>query len=265
MPSDSGMKGELKDILYGRHPIHETLVANQRRVRKIYLAEGVKRQGVLSQILQKAEEARIPVESAPRQELDQVNVQHQGVIAHVDPYPYVTLMDIIEGVKASKEHGLVLILDTIQDPQNLGSLLRTAEATGVHGVILPKRRGVRITPAVTKSSAGASEHLSIVQENLAQAIRELKKNEFWIAGLDMAPDARIIEKVDLSGPLALVVGSEADGLRRLVRESCDYLIRLPMRGKIQSLNAAVAGSIALYTIWQDRGYQGEPKERGSAL
>lgn len=257
MPPDPSMKGDMKEILFGRHPIHETLIANRRRIRRIHIADGVTHQGILEQVLQRAEEAQIPVEFVPRHELDQINDQHQGIVAYVDPYPYVNLTEILEKLKNSDEQGLVLILDTIQDPQNLGTLLRTAEVTGVQGVILPKRRGVGITPAVTSSSAGASEHLAIAQENLAQAIRALKKNELWIAGLDMTADAQTLENANLTGPLALVVGSEGTGLRRLVGESCDYLIRLPMRGNIKSLNAAVAGSIALYAIWQARGFQGE--------
>jgi 23S rRNA (guanosine2251-2'-O)-methyltransferase len=257
MPTNAGMMGGTKEKIFGRHPIHETLIANRRRVKQIYIAEGATRQGVLDQILLRAEKARIPVEFVPRHLLDQINNQHQGIVADVDPYPYVNLADIIEKLKATDENGLILILDTIQDPQNLGTLLRTAEVTGVQGVVLPKRRGVGITPAVTRSSAGASEHLEIAQENLVQAIREFKKIDLWIAGLDMTSDAQILEKTNLTGPLGLVVGSEGAGLRRLVRESCDYLIKLPMRRNIKSLNAAVAGSIALYAVWQSRGYKGQ--------
>ena len=257
MPSKPGMKGGTKEIIFGRHPIHETLIANRRQVKQIYVAEGATRQGILDQILQRAEGAHVPVEFVPRHVLDQINEQHQGIVADVGPYPYVNLADIIKKLQSIDEQGLVLILDMIQDPQNLGTLLRTAEVVGVHGIVLPKRRGVGITPAVTRSSAGASEHLAITQENLVQAIRELKNIGLWIAGLEITQDAQALGSTDFSGPLGLVVGSEGSGVRRLVRESCDYLIRLPMRGQIKSLNAAVAGSIALFAIWQARGFQGE--------
>jgi len=257
MPSKAGMKGGTKEIIFGRHPIHETLIANRRRVKQIYVAEGAARQGILDQILQRAEGAHVPVEFVPRHVLDEINEQNQGIVADVDPYPYVNLADIIEELQTTDEQGLILILDMIQDPQNLGTLLRTAEVVGVHGIVLPKRRAVGITPAVTRSSAGASEHLAIAQENLVQAIKELKKIGLWIVGLDITQDAQAINDIDLTGPLGLVVGSEGSGVRRLVRESCDFLIRLPMRGQIKSLNAAVAGSIALYAIWQTRGFQGE--------
>lgn len=255
MPSKAGMIGG-KAVLFGRHPIHEVLIAKRRRVKQIYLAEGATRQGILDQILKHADEDKVPVAFVPRHELDLINDHHQGIVASVDPYPYVGLSHIINKIESVDEQGLVLILDMIQDPQNLGTLLRTAEVVGVHGVVIPKRRSVGITPAVTSSSAGASEHLDIAQENLAQTIDRLKQNGLWIVGLDMAEDAQVFGEVDFSGPLGLVVGSEGSGLRRLVRESCDYLIKLPMGGQIRSLNASVAGSIALYSIFQNRGFKG---------
>jgi 23S rRNA (guanosine2251-2'-O)-methyltransferase len=144
------------------------------------------------------------------------------------------------------EDPFVLVLDTLQDPQNLGTLLRTAEAVGVHGVLIPLARTATITPAVVSSSSGACEHLLVVQVNLAQAIRTLKEEDVWVIGLDGGPEAQPAERVNLKGGLALVVGSEGEGMRRLVRESCDLLMRLPMRGQIESLNAAVAGSVVLY-------------------
>jgi 23S rRNA (guanosine2251-2'-O)-methyltransferase len=143
-------------------------------------------------------------------------------------------------------------LDTLQDPQNLGTLLRTAEAVGVHGVILPKARTALVTPAVVNASSGASEHLLITQSNLSQAMAVLKEAGVWIVGLDGSPDASEPDQIRLDGPLGLVVGSEGEGMRRLVRNSCDLLLRLPMRGCIESLNAAVAGSIALYLTLQAR-------------
>jgi len=149
---------------------------------------------------------------------------------------------------------LLLILDTLQDPQNLGTLLRTAEVVGVHGVLLPFRRTATVTPAVVNASSGASEHLLVTQVNLAQAITSIKEQDVWVIGLESGPDAQLLEKKALRGPLALVIGAEGEGMRSLVRKSCDQLLRLPMRGRIESLNAAVAGSIALYLAWEARGY-----------
>ena len=160
---------------------------------------------------------------------------------------------MLEFAEKREEDPLILILDALHDPQNLGSLLRTAEIVGVHGVLLPPRKTASITPAVVASSSGASEHLLVAQTNLAQAIRILKDQNLWIIGLEGGPDALPLADVSLDGPLALVVGSEGQGLRPLVRKSCDVLMQLPMRGKIESLNAAVAGSVALYMIGLARG------------
>lgn len=148
-----------------------------------------------------------------------------------------------------------MVLDTLQDPQNLGTLLRTSEAVGVHGVLLPFRHTVSVTPAVVSSSSGASEHLLVAQLNLAQALTSLKEAGVWVIGLEDHPEARLPGQVRLDGPLALVVGSEGQGLRPLVSAGCDLLLKLPMRGQIESLNAAVAGSIALYMAWAARGYR----------
>jgi 23S rRNA (guanosine2251-2'-O)-methyltransferase len=174
----------------------------------------------------------------------------------VGEYPYADLYDIVELATCENEPAFVLILDTLQDPQNLGTLLRTGEAVGVHGVLLPLRRTATVTPAVVNVSSGASEHLLIAQMNLAAAIARLKESGVWVVGLEAGPQAQYPEQVRLDGPLALVVGGEGKGMRSLVRDSCDLLLRLPMRGEVDSLNAAVAGSIALYLSWQARGFAG---------
>ncbi len=161
-------------------------------------------------------------------------------------YPYASLPDILALANKRSEPLFLLILDALQDPQNLGTLLRTAEAVGVHGILLPLRQTVTVTPAVVGASSGASEHLQIAQINLAQAIREIKAAGAWVIGLEEGDAAQWIDQVRLDGPIALVVGSEGQGMRSLVRDSCDILVRLPMLGKIGSLNAAVAGSVALY-------------------
>jgi 23S rRNA (guanosine2251-2'-O)-methyltransferase len=165
------------------------------------------------------------------------------------------LPDILELADQRSEAPFLLILDALQDPQNLGTLLRTAEIVGVHGILLPYKHTATVTPAVVNVSSGACEHLLISQVNLAQSITLLKEAGLWVIGLEGTLDALTPEQVRLDGPLALVVGNEGQGLRPLVRQSCDLLLRLPMRGKIGSFNAAVAGSIALYLAWAARGYQ----------
>jgi 23S rRNA (guanosine2251-2'-O)-methyltransferase len=173
----------------------------------------------------------------------------------VSDYPYVSLPDLFDLAEQRNEPPLFLILDTLKDPQNLGTLLRTGEIVGLHGALLPFKRTATVTPAVVSASSGASEHLLITQINLAQAINTIKEAGVWVIGLEGDPESQPIEKTDLNGPLSLVVGGEGQGMRTLVRNSCDQIVRLPMRGRIDSLNAAVAGSIALYLAWGARGYK----------
>jgi len=241
MASDSG------EIIYGRNPVFEVLKAERRSVHGLRLARGAEPRGTLAELLELARTRAIGIEQVERQELDQLGVNHQGIVAGVSPYPYVELAELLERAEQAGPQALILILDAIQDPQNLGSLLRTAEAVGVCGVIMPGHRSASVTPAVVRASAGASEHLLVTQHNLAQAIGLLKENEFWIAGVERDPEAQLLSQAALHGKLAVVVGSEGSGIRRLVREACDFLVRIPMYGRIESLNAAVAGSIVLYT------------------
>ena len=170
----------------------------------------------------------------------------------MDDYPYSDLPSILAHADASGQHLLVLIADQIQDVQNLGTLIRTAEVFGVHGILIPARRSADVTPAVVNASSGASEHMRIAQINLSQAIDELKEFGAWVVGLDMDPNAELLSTINLSGHLAVVVGSEGSGLRRLVREKCDHIAFIPMAGKVDSLNAAVSGSIALYEAFKSR-------------
>lgn len=248
-------KGKTEKVV-GRNPVYEVIRADRRRVHKLIVAEGVVERGALARLLALVREVNIPIERVRRRELDQESDHHQGVAAVVDPYPYVTISDIIESASSGGEPLLVLLLDMLQNPQNLGTLLRSAEAVGVHGVVIPKRRGVGVTRSVVSASAGASEHLLIASDNLVRAIERLKEAGAWIMGLENLPQAQLLEEVDLSGAIGLVVGNEGQGMRRLVRQSCDHLIRLPMRGQINTLNAAVAGSLALYSIWKVRSYCG---------
>jgi len=236
----------LKEWITGRNPVYEVLRARRRQVFRLLVAEGAQEKGRLEEILKQAIDRKLPVERVSRQRIDSLGENPQGVALEASGYSFSELEDILSFAVECGEPPFVLILDSLQNPQNFGTLLRTAEATGVHGVVLPLRHTAGVTPAVVSASAGATEHLRITQANLAQAIRELKEAGAWVVGLEGSPDALPPEKVRLDGPLALVVGSEGEGMRTLVRQSCDYLIALPMQGKIESLNAAVAGSVVLY-------------------
>ena len=242
----------MKEYIYSRNAVYETLCAHQRQAFQLLIADGVKENERIRDIISLARNQNIQPQRVPRNRLDSVHRQHQGVILQVSGFPYRELADILALALERGEEPLVLLLDTLQDPQNLGTLLRTAEAVGVHGVVIPKAHTALVTPAVVNASSGASEHLLIAQSNLAQAIALLKDQGVWIVGLEGSPQASKPSQIRLDGPLGLVVGSEGQGMRHLVRNSCDLLMRLPMRGKIESLNAAVAGSIALYLISQAR-------------
>jgi len=241
----------VKEWIYGRNPVYETLRASRRQTFRLRIAQGVQEKGRLAEILDLGSRRKIPLERTARATLDGINPGHQGIALECSGYPYADLPDLLDRASQSHEPPLILILDSLQDPQNLGTLLRTAEAFGVHGVLLPLRHTATVTPAVVSTSSGSSEHLLIAQVNLAQAIATLKSVGVWVIGLENDPEALLPEKLRLDGPLALVVGSEGEGMRPLVRKSCDQLLRLPMRGKVESLNAAVAGSIALYLVWKD--------------
>jgi 23S rRNA (guanosine2251-2'-O)-methyltransferase len=244
------------DLLYGRNAIRETLRAGRRKVHKLWIAEGIKEHGPVAEILTLARQKGIPRQHTERHQLDKAcgSRHHQGLVAEASNYAYVALDTILDRVRASEEPALLLLLDCLQDPQNFGALLRTAEVVGVHGAVMPSRRSVGVTPAVVNASAGAVEHLSIAQvTNLTRSMEHLKTHDIWIAGLEGHPEARSLYEADLDMPLALVVGSEGQGLRRLVRQQCDFLLQLPMRGHITSLNASVAGSVALYEVWRRRG------------
>jgi 23S rRNA (guanosine2251-2'-O)-methyltransferase len=248
----------MKEWLYGRNAIYETMLARRRQFFRLKLAQGVEERGHLTDIIRMASTLKLPIERMPRSSLDSLGTGHQGVGLEASSYPYSDMADVLPLAARRGEAPFVLILDVLQDPQNLGSLLRTAEAVGIHGVLLPFRHTATVTPAVVNSSSGATEHLLIVQVNLAQAIQQLKDENIWVIGLDAEDDSTSVEQVRLDGPLALVIGGEGSGMRTLVRQSCDVLMRLPMQGKIESLNAAVAGSVALYFAWQGRGYNHKP-------
>ena len=242
----------MRETVYGRNPVYETLRAKRRDVFSLQVAEGVQDRGRLTEILALAAQRKIPVERVPRLRLDKLSDSHQGVAMEVSGYPYVGLDDILDNARQRREALFVLILDTLQNPQNLGTLIRTAESVGVHGVLIPTHRAAEITPAVVSASAGASEHMLVAQANLVQAILELKEADAWVVGLDEGPESQSLSEVQLDGALVVVVGSEGEGLRPLVKSKCDFLLRLPMQGQVESLNAAVAGSVALYLAYLAR-------------
>lgn len=234
------------EFLYGRNAVTEALRARRRTLRRLLVSKGARETG-LKPITDEAQRARVAVAEVAREQLDRQvqGANHQGVVLEADLYPYITLDDLLAAGRETTP--LYLVLDQLQDPQNVGTLLRSAEAVGATGAIIPEHRAAAITPAVVNASSGATEWLRIARvTNLTRTLKILKDDGVWVAGLEGVPQAKPLGKVDLTGALALVVGSEGGGISRLVRETCDYLVRLPMRGHVGSLNAAVAGSIALY-------------------
>ncbi len=242
----------MAEWITGRNPVYEVLRARRRHIHRIWVAKGVQEQGHLPEILKLAKAQKIEVQFVNRSNLDGIEHHHQGIAISTGGYPYSNLDTIFQKAKFRQEPIFILLLDLIQDPQNLGTLLRTAEAFGVHGVVFPLARSASITPAVVNASSGATEWLQIAQSNLAQALDRVKNEGGWIVGLEDSPAAQAPEHINLKGGVGLVIGNEGSGLRRLVRDKCDLLMRLPMQGKIDSLNASVAGSIALFLARQAR-------------
>jgi 23S rRNA (guanosine2251-2'-O)-methyltransferase len=240
------------DLLYGRHPVLEALRAGRRRVHRLLIAQGAHG---LDDLVGQARRRNVPVQTVERRQLDRMQPgHHQGVLAEASPFVYDRLDDLLGAPKP-----LVLVLDSLQDPQNFGTLLRTAQACGVDGVVIPEHRSVGVTPAVSSASAGAVEHLRIAREtNLARAIAALKARNVWVYGLAVEAE-RPYRGIDWNGPCALVVGAEGPGLGRLVRETCDELVSIPMaQAAVQSLNASVAGSLVLYEAFVQRQGQRGP-------
>ena len=245
----------MTDLLLGRNAVREALVAHRRTVHQIMLVQGVGEKGIIAEILTMCRQRRIPVEYAQRRDMDRLAgpVKHQGIAARTSSYPYSSMEEMLLLAKERSEQPFLLALDSLQDPQNVGSLLRSAEAVGVHGVLLPDRRSAQVTAAVTRASVGAVEHLRIAQvTNLARAMDELKELGLWAVGIEELTTSIDYRQVDLNMPLVIVMGSEGQGMRRLIVEKCDWLLRIPMRGQINSLNVSVAGSIALYQVLNSR-------------
>ena len=240
-------------ILAGRHAIVEAIKAG-RGINRILLADGL-HGGSVHELRDLAREHGITVDTVGRAKLDAAvpeGVRHQGALAYVAPVAYVAVEEIIAAARARGEDPLLLLLDGIEDPQNLGALLRTADAAGVHGILLPRRHSVPLTETVARVSAGALAYVPVARiGNIAQTMRALKEQGFWIAGADMS-GAETYDRANLTGALVLVIGSEGHGMSRLTRDLCDFTVRLPMHGKINSLNASVAGAILMYEALRQR-------------
>lgn len=241
-----------EDQLEGRNPVLEALKSG-REIDKILVLKG-QREGSIKKIISLAREQKIVVQQVEKPKLDKISSTgaHQGVIAFVAMRQYVDVEDILSKAEERNEEPFVILIDEITDPHNLGSILRTANAAGAHGVIIPKRRTVGLTAVVAKASAGAIEYVPVAKvANLAQTIDLLKEKGLWIVGADMSGEHNFY-KADLKGPIGLVIGNEGKGIGRLVKEKCDFLVKIPMKGEIESLNASVAGAIIMYEILRQR-------------
>ena len=242
-----------EEILAGPHAILEALRAGRRRLRRILLA----RQdvaGITESVLELARARGLPVEVRPRAELDRLVAGgvHQGIAAEAGPFPYRSPEEIVARSRQGNEPGFLVVLDGVQDPQNLGGIVRTVDAAGAHGLLLPRDRTASVTPAAVRASAGATEHVSIARvTNLATFLAWVKGEGFWVVGAD--PNAgRDLYTVDLTVPLVLVIGSEERGLRPLVKSRCDLSVRIPLRGRVASLNASVAAAVCLFEVVRQR-------------
>jgi 23S rRNA (guanosine2251-2'-O)-methyltransferase len=241
-----------EDIIEGRNAVIEALKSD-RTIEQIMVAKGDV-EGSISVVLALAKEKNIVVKEVDRKKLDGISETraHQGVIAYVTPYKYFEVEDMMNYAKEKGEAPFIIILDEIEDPHNFGSIIRTAEVCGAHGVIIPKRRNVGVTPTVYKSSAGAVEHMKIAKvTNINVAIDKLKEQGVWIYGADIDGTEYSFE-ANLSGSVALVIGSEGRGMSKLTKDKCDKLVKIPMRGKVNSLNASVAGGIMMYEVLKHR-------------
>lgn len=243
---------EREDLIIGRNAVTEVLKGN-RTIEALYISKG-QLEGSINAIIGLAKEKKIVIKEVDRKKLDSMcdGAVHQGVIARVTPYNYYEVSDILNDAKEKGEDPFIVILDELEDPHNLGSIIRTAELCGVHGIIIPKRRNVGITSTVYKSSVGAIEHVKVAKvTNINAAIDELKEEGIWVYGADIAGKEYSYE-VDFSGACALIIGSEGRGISRLTLKKCDKLIKIPMIGKINSLNASVAGGIMMYEVLKGR-------------
>ncbi|TWT11898.1 23S rRNA (guanosine(2251)-2'-O)-methyltransferase RlmB [Planomicrobium sp. CPCC 101079] len=239
------------EIIGGKNPVLEALRAD-RDINKIWIAEGVQKKGI-TELLQLAKDKGVLVQFVPKKKIDGLtDSNHQGIAAAVAAYNYAELDDLFKVASSRSEDPFFLILDELEDPHNLGSIMRTADAVGAHGLIIPKRRAVGLTAVVAKASTGAIEHIPVVRvTNLSQTVDELKKRGVWVAGTD-AKESMDYRQMDAALPLAVIIGSEGKGMSRVLRDKCDFLYQLPMVGYVTSLNASVAASLLMYEVYRKR-------------
>lgn len=243
---------EDKGQIEGRNAVIE-LLGSKKDINKIFIQSG-ERHGSINKIIAKAKENGIVIVETSKKNLDEMSEthNHQGVIAIVPPFEYVEIEDILKYAKEKKEDAFIIILDGIEDVHNLGSIIRTAETAGVHGIIIPKRRAAAVNSTVVKTSAGAVEHMKIARvNNINETIKYLKDEGLWICGTDMDTKTEHWEQ-DYNMPLAVVIGSEGSGMSRLTKENCDFIVKIPMKGKINSLNASVSAGIVIYEVLRSR-------------
>ena len=248
----SGQENEFNDQVEGRNAVLE-LLESDRDINKIFISDGEKH-GSINKIIALAKEKKVIINEVSKAKLNQMSQteNNQGVIAIVPPFNYCEIEDILDLAKDRNEKSFVLILDGIEDPHNLGSIIRTAETAGVHGIIIPKRRAANVNSTVAKVSAGAVEYMKIARvNNISDAINTLKENDIWICGTDMNTDKYYYDE-DFTGGIGIVIGSEGYGMSRLVKENCDFLVKIPMKGKITSLNASVSAGIVMYEVVKQR-------------
>ncbi|MGM0754409.1 MAG: 23S rRNA (guanosine(2251)-2'-O)-methyltransferase RlmB [Bacillota bacterium] len=245
-----------KDFIGGRNPVMEALKSG-RDINKIWIAEGSQK-GSIQQIVGLAKESNVMVQYVPKKKIEQmVPENHQGVVASVAAYQYAEIDDLFHRAKQKGEDPFIIILDELEDPHNLGSIMRTADAAGAHGIIIPKRRAVGLTSTVAKASTGAIEHIPVARvTNLSRAVDELKERGVWVAGTD-AKGKQDFRQLDGTLPIGLIIGSEGKGMSRILRDKCDFLVQLPMIGHVTSLNASVAASILMYEVYRKRHPLGE--------
>lgn len=245
----------MSEIVSGRNPVAEALKAG-RAINRILIDKNINRHSVVAEILNRAKEQSIPVEYVDRQVIEkQVPGVNQGIIAYAAAKEYVTLDDLLTISSEKNEPPFYIILDSVEDPQNLGAILRTAEATGIHGIIIRERREVGLTAAVARASAGAIEYVPVARvTNIAQTIEELKRNNIWVIGIDMNAEIDY-RSVDYKVATAIVIGGESSGLSTLVRKRCDLVASISMKGKISSLNASVAAALVMYEAFYQRSNQ----------
>jgi 23S rRNA (guanosine2251-2'-O)-methyltransferase len=245
----------MSEILYGRNVAYECLKAKRRHVQRVVLAENIEPATIINEIKALAGQIKVSVQYTSKQKLDSLARDHQGVALEVGNYPTVALDEILNRAKKLAAPPFIVALDHVEDPHNLGAILRTVEAVGAHGVLLPKQRAANVTPAVVKASAGAAEHVWIAQiPNLVRVLKDLKEANVWVVGVEDTSEAMLYHQANLAGSIVLVIGSEGRGMSRLVKETCDFLIKLPMQGRVGSLNASVAAGLALYEVWRARTF-----------